>query len=304
MPRRASGRPLFVKAMRGLGDGVYQRPFLRAQGEARPVFVDTPWPELYRDLANVHPVRPRSMRYRTQAKNLGRLDAFPWATAPRECERAYFTYALRRPGSILVEMEKYVSLEGRPLVFDLPDFGPSPVRASKPVAVLRPVTLRAEWKNTARAPDPRYIAQAATVLRHAGFHVVAVADLEDGAEWLEGEMPAADQYLVRGELSVTELLALTQAAAVVVGGSGFIVPVALAQGTPLVVIGGGQGAHNHPERVTDPRMDTRAARFVLPDRYCPCTSPRHACDKEIADFPVRFRTALFEAVRARKEVAA
>jgi ADP-heptose:LPS heptosyltransferase len=268
------------------------------------VFVDTPWVELYRDLPNVHPVRPARMRYRTQAKNLARLDAFPWATPPADCERAYFTYALRRPGSILAEMEKYVSLEGRALVFDLPDFGPSPVVAAKPVAVLRPVTIRAEWTNTARAPDPRYIAQAATVLRHAGFHVVAVADLEDGAEWLAGPMPEADEYFVRGELSVTELLALTQSAAVVVGGSGFIIPAAIAQGTPLVVIGGGQGAHNHPERVTDPRMDLSAVRFVLPDRYCPCTSPRHACDKAIADFPQRFRAALFEAVNARKEVAA
>jgi ADP-heptose:LPS heptosyltransferase len=244
------------------------------------------------------------MRYRTQAKNLARLESFPWATVPRDHRAAYFTYALRRPGSILDELEKYVPLEGRPFVFDLPDFGPSPVREAKPVAVLRPVTLRAEWKNSARAPRPEYIAQAATVLHHAGFHVVAVADLEDGAEWLEGEMPMADEHLVHGELAAPELLALIQHAAVVVGGSGFIIPTAIAHRTPLVVIGGGQGGHNAPERVTDPRMDTRAVRFVLPDRYCRCTNSRHACDKEIDNFSVRFRAALLEVVNARKEVAA
>lgn len=303
MAVRMSGRPLLIRAMYGLGDGVYQRPFIRAQSELRPVYVTTPWPELYADLPAVHPVRPVRMQYRTQAKNLARLEAFPWATPPRACDRAYFTYALRRHGSILQELERYVPLAGRPFVFDLPDFGPSPVVAVKPVAVVRPVTTRAEWQNTARAPRPEYIAQAASVLRHAGFHVVAIADIEQPAEWLEGEMPQADEYFVRGELAAPQLLALIQHAAVVVGGSGFIIPTSIALGTPLVVIGGGQGGHNGPERVTDPRMDTSRVRFVLPDAYCPCTSPRHDCDKEISRFPVRFRDALLEAIRPR-EVAA
>jgi hypothetical protein len=305
MPRRMSGRPLFIKAMYGLGDGVYQRPFIRAQAEARPVYVQTPWPELYADLPDVHPVRPPSMRYRTQAKNLARLESFPWAQPPRDHDAAYFTYALRRPGSILDELEKYVPLNGRPLVFDLPDFGPSPISADRPIAVLRPVTTRAEWVNIARAPYPIYIEQAARVLRHAGYYVVAVADTQDGAEWIEGNAPDADLSLLRGELSAPELLSLIQHAAVVVGGSGFIIPTAIALETPLVVIGGGQGGHNAPERVTDPRMNLSSVRFVLPDNYCLCTKSRHACDKKISRFSIRFREALLDATRrATTEAAA
>ena len=303
MPRRTSGAPLFIRAMYGLGDQVYQRPFIQAQAELRTVYVTTPYPELYEDLPNVVPVRPEKMQLRCQAKHLARLDGVRWGMVPKLHDRAYFSYALRRDGTILEELEKYVGLGGRPFRFDLPDFGGSPVRTSRPVAVLRPVTCRKEWENRARAPKPEYVAQAALVLHHAGFHVVAVADIDPPAEWLEGELPRADQYFMRGELPARELLALIQHAAVVVGGSGFIVPAAIAAGTPLVVISGGQGGHNAPGRLTDPRMDLTRTRFVMPDRFCMCTKKAHACDKQITGFPQRFRQALMTAT-ARAEVEA
>lgn len=302
MPRRTAGCPLFIRAMLGLGDGVYQRPFIRAQAESRAVYVTTAFPELYADLPAVHPVAPhRSLR--TQAKNAARHSS--WAAVPKLHERRFFTYSLRRPGSILSELEKLVGLDGRPFRFDLPDCGESPVQTARPVAVLRPVTTRAEWSNTARAPLPEYITQAAVVLRAAGFHVVAVADVDPPHEWLEGELPAADEYYLRGELLPRQLLALIQHAAVVVGGSGFIVPVAIAAGTPLVVISGGQGGHNAPERLTDPRMDLSRTRFVMPDRFCMCVKKAgRCCDKRIAAFPQRFRHALMAVTAAARAEAA
>lgn len=295
--------PLFISAMQGLGDAVYQRPFVRAQGEVRPTFVDSCWPEMYEDLPGVHLVKPRT-RYRTQAKNLARLKGYPWAQlpAPRRTVRA--SYTLISPGSICDELERRIGLAGRPFVFDLPTFGSSPARSAKPIAVLRPVTHRAEWRNTARSPRPEYIEAAAIELRRAGYHVVLVADVAPPAEVLEGDLPEADETFIRGELSLPWLLALIENAAVVVGGSGFIVPVSIAFGTPLVVIGGGQGGHNAPDRVTDPRMDCSRARWVLPDRFCLCTNPRHACDKEISDFSGRFRETLLDVTAVRREVAA
>lgn len=303
MPRHVSGLPLYIKAMAGLGDSVYQRPFIRAQAEVRPVYVQTPWPEMFADLETVHPVRPPHMPLRTQAKNIERPHR--WCTVPARHERKYFTYALRRDGSILDELEKYVGLEGRPLRFDLPEFGPSPVQVDRPVAVIRPVTTRAEWANTARAPRPEYVEQAALVLKHAGYYVVAIADIDPPLEWLEGRMPYADAHFVRGELLPAQLMALIQRAGVVVGGSGFIVPSAIAARTPLVVIGGGQGGHNAPERVTDPRMDLSRTRFVLPDRYCRCIKKSGlCCDKTIRDFPQRFRAALLAATGTQRTEAA
>lgn len=280
--------------MRGLGDGVYQRPFIRAQGEVGEVYIDTPWPELYSDLPGVHAVRPASMPYRTQAKNIARLGNYPWSIAPRVVQRKQFTYALAQPGSILEELERHIGLAGRPFRFDLPYLGPSPIVAPLPIAVVRPVTIRKEWRNLARAPRPEYVADASRMLRSLGFYVVAVADIDPPAETLEGDMPEADAYLVRGELSAAQVLALIQSAAVVVGGSGFIIPTAIAAGTPLIVISGGQGGHNAPDRVTDSRMDLSRTRFILPDRFCMCRNHLHNCDKGISDFEEKFGRAVLE----------
>lgn len=49
--------PVLVQGMHGLGDGIYQRAFLRNLPGA---YVETPWPELYADL-DVKPVRPSSL---------------------------------------------------------------------------------------------------------------------------------------------------------------------------------------------------------------------------------------------------
>lgn len=73
-------------------------------------------------------------------------------------------------------------------VFDLPSFGESAVQPDKPVAVIRPATVRKEWANPARNPDPKYLAEAARELRKH-FYVVSLADLEKGEEWLVGEPP-------------------------------------------------------------------------------------------------------------------
>ncbi|HEX6941043.1 MAG TPA: hypothetical protein VF158_16620, partial [Longimicrobiales bacterium] len=168
----------------------------------------------------------------------------------------------------------------------------------RPLAVIRPVTTRREWRNNARAPRPEYVAEAARMLRAEGYHVVAVADIEPPHEWLEGEMPEADLYRVKGELDTPQLLALVQNAAVVVGGVGWIVPAAIAARTPAVILGGGMGGHNAPELLIDPRMDASRIRWLIPDRYCRCRDRAHACPKTITDFDARFRAALDEATRS------
>lgn len=305
MPRDLRALPLLVLGMGGLGDGIYQRPLLRAQASSRQVYVTTPWPELYADLG-VHPVRPWSMELRTQQKHIARIPAGTWHRPPQPHERRTLTYQLRNPATTVLG-----ELEGRmqagpsnphlgPLQFDLPDLGPCPVEVppGRRLAVLRPSTIRREWPNTARAPLPAYLEEAACQLRAAGYYVVAVADIAEPDEWLEGSMPAADSYYVHGELTPPQVVALVQHASVVVGGVGWIVPAALHAHVPLVCIGGGHGGYNAPERLVDARMDSSRVRWVLPDRYCRCTSKQHRCDKTISFFPSRFAAALQEATAA------
>lgn len=281
---------LLIQGMRGLGDNLFQRPFVRAACERRAnVYLETPWPELYADL----PVRPvaTATPLRTQALNEARQPAALWSTPPAAVELRRFSYghgALRR-GSIVQALERTVPLGRTPFAFDLPPLGPSPAieTGGKPLALVRPVTVRREWRNPARNPRPEYLAEIAGSLM-ATHHVVCVAHLAAGEEWLDGPLPPHHQALIAGELDVRQLLALVRAAAVAVGGVGWLVPAAIAAGTPAFIILGGQGGHNGPAKITDPRMNLTRLGYATPDRFCGCDQMGHRCDKRISNLPAQW----------------
>lgn len=280
--------PLLVEGMRGLGDNIYQRPFVRALAQRREVYLSTPWPELYADLP-VRFVRTRTT-LRTQAINESRQSAETWTAPPAKAERVRVTYgSALSTTNIPSAMERAMPLSGAPFIFDLPPMGPAPfVGDDRPYAVIRPVTVRGEWRNEARNPLPEYISEIADELRQT-HRVVLLAHLERGHEWLVGDIPPHDEAYLRGELSIREALALIREADVVVGGVGWIVPAAIALKRPAFFVLGGQGGHNAPERITDPRMDLSRIGWARPTPYCACQSMRHACPKRIPDLMRHWR---------------
>lgn len=261
--------------MRGLGDNIYQRAFLSQM--PGPLYLETPWPELYVDMPHVLPVRPYTT-LRTQLKNMARFTGWHDAPAYRSGPRIAYSKG------IAAGMTRAFGVEPGPL--SLPDFGPPPVAGR--YAVVRPVTLRAEWRADARNPDPAYVTEAAAELRAQGYRVVSVADLEPGAEWLVGDAPPADVQYHAGELDVRQLLALVQNAAAVVGGIGWLVPAAIAAGVPAWIICGGQGGYNAPELITDQRFGPHRVDFAVPERFCRCIERAHNCDKHIEQHAARF----------------
>jgi hypothetical protein len=169
-----------------------------------------------------------------------------------------------------------------PALFTLPDMGPAPIVSERPIAVVRPVTVRTEWRNEARNPLPEYVNAIAAELM-ATHTVVAVADLAPKEEWLLGPSPPAHWYFMAGEFSVRELLALVRDADVVVGGVGWIVPAGLALNVRTFVVLGGHGGHIAPMKITDPRLDLSRIGFAVPEDFCRCTNMLHHCNKRIAD---------------------
>jgi hypothetical protein len=270
--------------MWGLGDNIFSRPFVRVAATKYDLWLDTPWPELYADL-DIKFWRG-TRRLRTQQKNIARQPRARWSTpyhhpAWRELTVRYDLNS----STIIRSLERRWSDIGvgfEPELFDLPDMGASPVASERPIAVVRPVTVRSEWRNEARNPRPEYIAAIAAELM-ATHMVVVVADLEPGHEWLVGKLPPAHQYLVNGELPVRELLALLRDADIVIGGVGWIVPAGLALKVKTFVVLGGHGGHNAPAKITDPRLDLSRLGFAIPDRFCQCTTMLHDCNKEMAD---------------------
>jgi hypothetical protein len=277
--------------MWGLGDNIYSRPFVRAAAAQYEVWLETPWPELYEDL-DIRFVRGRR-RLRTQLRNIARQPPDRWSRPPWMQELTISYGGSLTTMSIIVALErKWASLQigFDPALFDLPDMGPAPSvpPGTRPIAVVRPVTVRTEWRNQARNPRPKYVAALAAELMTT-HTVVAVADLEAGQEWAVGELPPAHCYFVRGELNVRELLALVRTADVVIGGVGWIVPAGIALRSKTFVVLGGHGGHNAPEKVTDPRLDLSRIGFAMPEAFCRCTNMLHDCEKRIADPIGQFR---------------
>lgn len=282
--------PLFVAGPAGLGDCIYIRPFVRELAQGWDVYLETPWPELFSDL-DVRFLRHRA-QLRTQDKNMDKWG--DWAT-PLDSSMYNLIELSRLPRqSIVASFLSQLWIPQERFRFDLPPGKAPPIRTKKPIAVIRPVTIRREWPNPSRAPDPAYVAQATYWFRERGFYVVSVADVDPPEEDFRGLPPKTDRQFHRGELSVPELIGLFRMAKVVVGGLGWILPMAIATGTPLVVIAGGSGMVEHPEQLTHPWMDTSRVRWILPEPYCQCSGNDHECNKEIPEFGKKLEHALGE----------
>lgn len=266
---------MLIYGMQGLGDNIYQRAFIKQLPQ--PIYLQTPWPELYRDM-RVRFIKPDT-KLRTQLKNVERNTR--WAAPSFSQQARRVSYGSE---GIFTGMRRSIGVE--PGAMDLPDFGRSPVDGK--YAVIRPVSVRAEWRADARNPLPEYVNSAVKILRSQGYTVVSVADLEPEKEWAVGDLPDADIRFDHGELPIEKLLDLVSSAAVVVGGIGWIVPAAIAAKVPAWIICGGQGGFNHPNLITDCTMDLSSIYFAVPENYCRCTRREHECDKRIIDHDKRF----------------
>lgn len=285
--------PAILDAWEGLGDTVYLRPTIRVLAEHHRLHVSTPWPELLEDLP-VSFVRT-DPQYRTQAENTQRQPDDRFVDRPRGALKlSPAVQWARRDLSIPAGIADSMDVRPEAFVFDLPSFDPPAAMPDDPYAVVRPVTVRKEWLNEARNPEPRYVAAAAAHVRDAlDLPVVSVAHLAEGEEWALEPLPPADVTLHHGELSVTELLYLIEHATVVIGAVGFLVPVAEAYRTPCVVIAGGQGWYNSPRKIQALPRGESSHRWILPDDYCrECKSRDHDCPREISDFEGKIEAAL------------
>ena len=273
-----AARPWLLEGMHGLGDNLYQRAVLRHYAtDHGPVYLTTPWPQLYADLKNVRCVRPAT-RLRTQGKNIARRDLI-WHRPPISARPRRWHY-VRHSGSLLQALCVDLGIAPETIDFSGP---PIELPPRRPYVVVRPATIRQEWHAEARNPSPEYLASAARAARDAGLAVISVADLADGQEWALDPLPPADYRYHAGEFSVERLLALVAGAAGVIGGVGWLLPAAIAYRVPMLLIYGGAGGHHGPGRVLDPRLDISRIEQALPDRFCPCRDHAHDCDKTISN---------------------
>lgn len=268
-------QPMIIHNHRGLGDNIYERAFVKML--PKPVYLDTPWPEIYGGIEGVFFIRPQT-NLRTQAKNIARHTT--WLVPPTKQPARHIRYGTEGiiPGMI-------ASFGVMPGAFDLPPLPPSPETGK--YVVVRPATVRSEWRADTRNPLPSYIAEAIMHASARGYKTVSVADLQEGQEWLVGPEPYADVRYHKGELPVEQLLALVANASAVIGGIGWLVPAALSAKVPAWIICGGQGGFNAPELIC-PAEST--ITFAVPDNFCRCKLKQHNCDKRISNYDSKLAT--------------
>lgn len=293
---------LFIKCLPGLGDHILQRPFVRAAvRQYDDVYLETPWPDLYSDLP-LRFCRPGS-GMRTQAKNIARQSCF--VAPPKNPSRSVFVTYLGNDmtGSYQSSMEIALPLGDIEYAFDLPKYDLPDIAFKRPLAIIRPVTLRSESRiaSVARNPLPEYIEQIAARLMATHYFVVVLADLADNKEWIVGNCPPHHLAFLHGELPLTSLMALVEAADICVGGVGWLTVAAIAYQRPVFTILGGMGKLNSVERITDQRMDLRNAAFAVPENFCQCMNPQHNCDKRIPNLE-RLFLDWFNAMQQRQSV--
>jgi len=262
---------MIINSMKGLGDNIYQRAFIK--NIEKELFINTPWPEIYQDLQNVK-FTPSNTNLRTQSKNIQKQPKSIYSKPRRNHPRKSISYSSE---GIINGMRKSFNFDLTDL--DLPDYGPSVVHGD--YVVVRPVTVRSEWIASARNPNHHYISEAVEHFKDIGYKIVSIADLEPKKEWLIGDGVDADISFNHGELSVTQMLAVIDGAKFVVGGVGWIVPACIAYKTPAWIICGGQGGYNSPGHLIDDNIDFSMIGFAIPDKFCMCKKKEHNCDKTI-----------------------
>lgn len=264
---------MIIHGMLGLGDNLYERAFIKAL--PKPVYLSTPWPSLFSDIPGLHFIRPQTT-LRTQQKNIARHTN--WILPPGRQPTRQIRYGGE---GIIPGMTACFGVA--PAEFDLPPLPPSPVEGR--YVVVRPVTVRSEWRADTRNPGQGYVTKAALEAIRRGYKVVSVADLQDGAEWLTEDAPPANVVYHKGELPVEQLLALVKGASAVIGGIGWLVPAALCAKVPAWIVCGGQGGYNAPELIT-PKGQTNIT-FAVPDNFCRCRLKQHTCNKEIKNYDAK-----------------
>ena len=200
------------------------------------------------------------------------------------------------PPQVVSGMNVFQSMEsisrvslGPRIVMDVPDevCGPSPVEGD--YLVVRPATVRTDWISYSRNPRPEILHQAVELARGLGLRIVVVADIQPGYEDALEPMPHGDVEWLKGELTADQLLALVFHARGVVAPVGWVVPACMAMDVPLLCIMGGQGAYNHPTRLSDPRQGKLPIEWAMPDPFCMCGDVTHECHRAIPDLDSVFR---------------
>ena len=283
---------VLVKTYEGIGDNIYTLPFVKVLAETNQVYIQSPLPAIYKEVRNVKFIKFEQATYRTQAKSLTN-DSTKYVALPKNL---YKTYTPQYAGKELLENSIVGSFYNQfnipyqtQIEWKLPSFKDelgkflNKIPKDRKIAIIRPATIRKEWRVSTRNPNPNYIAWCCKTLNEAGYYTISIADLKAGEEWLaDGIDVPAQLKLYNGELGIYGTLELFKLADIVVAGSGFALPAAVSSDTNLFLILGGRLLYDGISKTLHPSMNLNKISWAIPDSPCKCSLNEHNCTKTIS----------------------
>ena len=296
LPQIVEAEPIFFDSYAGLGDALYMRPWVleRSRREPGGVYVSTAWPEAYHGHEDLVRCVPHSSRLRTQQVNIQR-SSWRWHATPKPHHRValdYGAWALRKNVSVVQGFHDQTGASPAIADFKLP-IHPSwdaaadevlealePRLRGRQLALVRPPTLRPEWKCNSRNPRPEYLEQLVETQRDR-FFFVGVGFLQPPHEVLDcGRLHSLlDESFLEGQLAWTTIAALCARVDLVLASPCFLVPLCAAVGARAYFVFGG---HVPPEILFDSRMGLDQIGWCAPTPFCNCQLMHHPCNKEIS----------------------
>jgi len=294
---------VFLRAMVGIGDNLYARPFVRAIAEQTDTQVSlmTGFPQLFEDIPRIRMVRAQTSIPYVQDNIRFWGETHDWRGAPRidgkespKMEPTFISYDPNDPANVTDQIARMFPI--RRYYFDLPPPNEDTLRMSvlrtlyrERYVVVRPVVVREGFGTTARNALPGYIYAATEQLKAAGIKTVSVANF-NANETGVAPLPQADVTLNEGELNIPELIHLFRNSAGVVSGPGFAMPMAVAARVPLLAVWGARGALDNPGRIFHPKMKLDSVINAIPANFCQHTLGECDCLKLIPDFHTKLQS--------------
>ena len=302
---------VYCEGALGFGDNLYQRSIIKHLAKRyKALYLKTPCPEIYWDIPNAKFIDPGRIPLRTQTKHIANLSKETFSVMPAGTPSlpwryfAIYTHGWEtKPGiSHVDKLRKSAGVALDDFTFNFPLKPEWIVSAEavksklnlngKKLCLIRASTLRKEWLNSARTPKIENIQRL--IDRYKGeYFFLSFADLEPGAEWLDGELHGVDVEFHRGELTLTTLFALIKIADMTITGPGWPMLTAIGLRSKCFTIFGGMAK---PEAYFDASMGLMNFSYVAPSPFCDCHRGDHACNKDIPEAVLLER---FEELRAR-----
>lgn len=282
MDIRLQEKVIQFKTPNGFGDSIYAYPFvMNALNHYERVHVTTPFPNLYPEDARLT-FSPSATCLRFQKNNENENSSKfsrAWHKVINSVDLRYKYDDKDCFGSM---QEKY-NVETIFRLVILPEWErrkklfERSIRSRKKIALVKFPTIRGEWRCPSRNPKMEYFH---SIFDWLDMTTVSIADVADGIEWFDGELPAEIDHKFHNGSSLEELIGMVLSCDVVITAPCFLVPLSIALDKPCLCIFGG---HKAPKHLVDARMMPDKFVSVAPEPFCNCNDKCHNCNKEISE---------------------